>query len=861
MSKIKLSSLIGIFILISILSITVITSIGWGYFTFKIINKAIYYFNEDIHIKREIRLEHSEIKDAVRLINKKREDEYEEILNTLKKRTYRIWLTAEKLYKKYKHKESEASIKERIKDIVRFQLLTDKGKGYYFIASLDGVEVLSPDSKLTGKNLLKDKRYAKSMQEEIDAIKRYKEGFVRGTFIHNGKPAERVVFVKLFKPFNWYIGSGRMITHLEEITKQDILNELKTSLESFKNPTLFIISLMPKTNKCIGKIIFYTDPRIKNHTCITKDKTITYLNSQPCVGDCLEKLIKQGRLTTTLIWPFYKNEKERKRIVSLYYYKPYNWIIGSGGPLDFTVMFPSFKNSMIEAVSSYTRKALLILIIGALFVGYILWLTIFLGLIYKPIKADIENLLNFFRQYKNKGRIKTKKLRIKELTDLAHQVNKTMEKLEDIQATTEKLLNEHSLLLKHMPECVIVLKKKDADFVIAGANEAATRCKAIANSKELIGKKASEILKPYPIISNVIENVIKRKFNVSFTLALKEGNETVFIETVSYSPEENTIVCILRNITQMVNLYRAIEKRKSDLQEFIDKISTGIIVVDRKGRIIYYNNLAKKLLDFEENEKLVINKLKIPENLKIQLLKVMKGRQVCNQCEINIVTAGGKSRWFDVHVAKIQITSETMLIISFNDITQRYLKSKQLEYLSLHDTLTGLYNRRYFEEEIKRLFHKRNYPLALVMIDLNGLKITNDILGHETGDKLIMKISEILSTSARGSDVVARIGGDEFAVIMPNTSEKGVITFIERIKTKIELSNNSTEIFISASIGYAIQNGQFKNVDDLLREADKNMYANKYSSLRPKKLREIIKWARKLSNSSQTIDEDYLINR
>ncbi len=852
--------MIGVFIMLSIISITVIVSIGWGYFLLNATNKAIHYFNEDVHLKREIRLERYEVRDAVKLINSEREKAYQNVLKTLKDRTYRAYKVAMNIYNKYKGKESKESIRERIKDSLMFQVF-DNGKSYYFITSLNGVEILSPQKSLIGKNLLKDKRYSKSVQQEIDVIKRQKEGYVKGKFMHNGKPLLRIAFVKLFEPYGWYIGSGKMITNLEKETKELTLKKLNTSFGNFKNPSLFIMELSFK-GECAGRVIFYTDPAFEGHTCLKlNDKSITYTNSKPCLKDCLEKLLKLGDLTTTLIWPYHKNKQLRERITYLYYYKPYNWIIGSCAPRNFTAVFPDFEAIIKKEAKSSIKSLLFIFFISALAIGYLLWLLIFLRFIYKPIKKDIETILNFFSNQGLDTKIDPGSIKVKELSQMAQSINETAQKLHQAQKKTEELLKNYSLLLKHMPECVVVLKKVGGELTVEDVNDAAMNCKAITKSENLIGKKAQEVLKTYNTLKDAIELVMDRGFNLHTTVKLNEDENDVFVEVVSYSPEKNRSVCIFRNITQMVCLYRAIEKHKHQLQQFIDKIKTGIIVMDKNGNIKYYNHLAKKLLCFEENEEFTIQRLKIPESLKIRFLKVVKGREDCDGCETNIITADGKSRWFDVHVAKIKIDSEPVLIISFNDITQRYLKNKQLEYLSLHDTLTGLYNRHFFEEEIKRLFNRRHYPLALVIIDLNGLKIANDLLGHEIGDKLIMKMAEILSTSTRGSDIAARIGGDEFAVIMPNTNENGVRAFIERIKARIASNNEVSEIIISASIGYAIQNGQFRKADDLMREADKNMYMDKYSPSRTRKLKEIIKWAKNLKSTMSHIDEDYLINR
>ncbi|AEA33886.1 GGDEF domain-containing protein [Hippea maritima] len=202
-----------------------------------------------------------------------------------------------------------------------------------------------------------------------------------------------------------------------------------------------------------------------------------------------------------------------------------------------------------------------------------------------------------------------------------------------------------------------------------------------------------------------------------------------------------------------------------------------------------------------------------------------------------------------------------MIVISIKDITYKYLKEKEIEYISLHDDLTGLYNRRFFKEELKRLFDRRSYPLALVIFDINGLKMVNDILGHTWGDWLIKKVAETLKSSVRAVDLIARIGGDEFVLLMVNTTEEGVKRCILRIKERLDEENKKeSHSYLSVSIGYAIQNGKFKDSEKLFASADESMYKEKYSDKRNdklKKIRESIKLMKPENAESHKL-EDFL---
>lgn len=174
----------------------------------------------------------------------------------------------------------------------------------------------------------------------------------------------------------------------------------------------------------------------------------------------------------------------------------------------------------------------------------------------------------------------------------------------------------------------------------------------------------------------------------------------------------------------------------------------------------------------------------------------------------------------------------TGVILSSRDITDRKQMEEQLKYLSLHDNLTGLYNRTYFEQEMTRL-QKGRFPLiGIIVCDVDGLKFINDTQGHNAGDALIISAAEAIKSSFRAEDMVARIGGDEFAVLLLNCDSKAIEKTCLRIRQNVSKHNEENpERYLSISIGYAISNGKKVNPIDLLKEADNKMYQEKlYSS-------------------------------
>lgn len=170
-------------------------------------------------------------------------------------------------------------------------------------------------------------------------------------------------------------------------------------------------------------------------------------------------------------------------------------------------------------------------------------------------------------------------------------------------------------------------------------------------------------------------------------------------------------------------------------------------------------------------------------------------------------------------------------IESVRDITERKRSEEQLMYLSMHDPLTGIYNRTYFEEEMHRLDSGRYDPVGLIVCDVDGLKLVNDTLGHDAGDALLIAIANVIKNCFRDGDVVARVGGDEFAILLPNSHKNAAESACRRIREGVFRHNdNNPDILLSVSIGFAVKYTSSISMSELFQEADNNMYREKLHS-------------------------------
>ena len=191
----------------------------------------------------------------------------------------------------------------------------------------------------------------------------------------------------------------------------------------------------------------------------------------------------------------------------------------------------------------------------------------------------------------------------------------------------------------------------------------------------------------------------------------------------------------------------------------------------------------------------------------------------------------------DQNEAKNKIFEDLIL-----EINQRKQKEEENYYLSYHDQLTGLYNRRFYEEELRRLDTKRNLPMTIIIGDVNGLKLINDSFGHSVGDDLLKKVAQVIKECCREDEIIARIGGDEFVLVLPKVDAENAQNLIKRIKS--QMKNEKIEnIPISVSFGFETRQNEEESIQEIIKKAEDYMYKKKLfesQSLRGKTISSII---------------------
>ncbi|MCE5197068.1 MAG: diguanylate cyclase [Negativicutes bacterium] len=277
---------------------------------------------------------------------------------------------------------------------------------------------------------------------------------------------------------------------------------------------------------------------------------------------------------------------------------------------------------------------------------------------------------------------------------------------------------------------------------------------------------------------------------------------------------------------------------KDQLRLLLDSAAEAIYGIDLEGNCTFCNTSCIKLLGYSGQEDLLgenmhrkIHHSKIDgtpfsaEECKI--MKSIRQNEGTHSDDEVFWKEDGTFFYVEYH-AYPQIKNEKIVgaVITFTDITGRRKREAEIKYLSCHDTLTGLHNRRCFEENLKKLDNPDNLPLSVIFADINGLKMTNDIFGHSAGDALIKKSSEILMEACRKDGSVARVGGDEFVMILPKATNEDAMKVLSNIKD-IFSDSRIAAIKCSIALGSNTKTNSAQPIEEVLSSAENAMYKDK----------------------------------
>ncbi|MEW5921891.1 MAG: PAS domain S-box protein [Bacillota bacterium] len=422
-----------------------------------------------------------------------------------------------------------------------------------------------------------------------------------------------------------------------------------------------------------------------------------------------------------------------------------------------------------------------------------------------------------------------------ELTDLSAEINNMLGTLEQAQQQLHKSEERYRLLVENANEAIVILQDGRYRFVNPKAVEIFGR-----SQEELLSRPVADFIHPEDR-DFVLERISKREkkeiFQDKYPVRIVAGDGSIkWIEVNAVVLDwegRPASLNLIDDITERKKMQQQLQESEEKYRLIFENSPLGVFHIDQKGIVTACNDNFVKIIGSSREALVGLNILALPDK------KVAAAAQECLQGRY-----GFYEGWYH-SVTASKVTPVRALFAPFKtedgsvsggvciveDITERKQAEEKIRYMSFHDSLTGLYNRRFLEEEMQRLDTARQLPISIIMVDLNGLKLVNDTYGHSVGDELLKTAAEILIKSCRKEDILARWGGDEFVILLPQTAQKEARNICKRVK------ENSSKAYIedvpvSFALGVAIKENAEKSLADTLRTAEDDMYKQKLAESR-----------------------------
>ena len=341
----------------------------------------------------------------------------------------------------------------------------------------------------------------------------------------------------------------------------------------------------------------------------------------------------------------------------------------------------------------------------------------------------------------------------------------------------------------------------------------------ISDSFARFRKKNGSILPVKYCLMPVKQNGACRSFRVSFLSAAQECGLKDRLEEA-----EQVSNSILSELPAMVLRCR------NDQRLTVEQVSDSCLTLTGYSREDFLSRKVT-LTDLVHPDYLTA--------LKSTILNAAQSGHACN-CEYIIITASGAEKWVNTKgiVCEGGKGKTATLRGIMIDLSERKAKEEEILYLILHDTMTGLFNRLYLDSAFIEIDVEENLPVSVIFADIDGLKFINDVFGHFAGDRLIIAAAGILHECCDKKDILARIGGDEFCIIMPRTDYETAVRRMGLIKQKCETYNDSlkdSSFSLNISLGCSTKTSKEQDILMVRKEAEDYMYRRKLFERRSSK--------------------------
>jgi diguanylate cyclase (GGDEF)-like protein/PAS domain S-box-containing protein len=411
--------------------------------------------------------------------------------------------------------------------------------------------------------------------------------------------------------------------------------------------------------------------------------------------------------------------------------------------------------------------------------------------------------------------------------------------LKESEEIKKSIENQWSKLVKEMPlgfnvrELIFDDEGNPIDYIFISINDNYETITGLKRD-DIIGKRATEVL---PDIEKSWFDNYAQVVNEKKTVAIEDFSRAIgkYFRVVAYPYKGNQFVVVAEDITERKHFEEQIVRNEDEKSRIISNLP-GVSYkckFDEYWTMVFMSDACENLTGYKpreiiNNQKVSFNDLIAPK-YRTEIAKrwdeARKLNKPCNM-EYELIKKDGSRIWiWEKGITYLQ-DEQWYIEGFFMDITERKINEEKIIHASKHDFLTGLPNRRYFDEILKKYDKSEYYPLVISMLDIDGLKLINDTYGHNTGDEAIIKFSSVLEKACGDNSFIARIGGDEFVVVFTNTK----IEDFSILESKIlnDLSKITIQgIPLSASCGSASKTNFTQDVEEILIEAENQMYSNK----------------------------------
>lgn len=385
-------------------------------------------------------------------------------------------------------------------------------------------------------------------------------------------------------------------------------------------------------------------------------------------------------------------------------------------------------------------------------------------------------------------------------------------------------------LVENMRDGVVVVDNK---LQVVDLNPAAR--KMIAVDIKAIGQPAEVVFQKYPEFLTVIGQ--KKEIHLEIHTNHNSSKEYEIRTTLLYDIRNRVSgqLVVLRDITKEKQALLKLQQSEEQYRQLFENANECIVVI-QDGKIKFCNPITSQLTGFPIEE--IVNSpfKKFIHAEDIQTASDNHARRLIGdndgrRYEMRLLKKDQSIQWVEVSGIRILWEGKPATLNFLIDISERRQVEMTLRYQSTHDILTGLYNRQYYEIELDKLQKSRRFPVSILVMDMNGLKEVNDTFGHGAGDERLQMAAKVIQQVFRSGDMVARIGGDEFVVVLPETDEAEAQLAVQRVQQALQEHNQSAQANKLLSIAVGAATGIKKcNLRDIFRQADKAMYQDKASA-------------------------------